>query len=291
MKISNDVKIKLVQAFVYISTILTLIFAWNTKLVISGIIMGWFLFGLGGSICLHKLSSHKSFIPKNKLIKWFILWCGTISSLGSTICWAAGHRAHHQNAEKKTDPHRPYGSFWHKIKMWFYYFPTWKINPMIVKDLLDDKDHQFFHKHYYKIILSYIIILALINPIYVSYFYSIPVLYTLFGISWATVIAHVPQLGYLSWRTYNTPDYTYNSNFWNIILMGEGYHNTHHACPWLWNNALYKGEWDASAWVIKLIGIPNELPPNPHNPPRTGKALRDEMMQVRKKLQENGDEL
>jgi fatty-acid desaturase len=291
MAISNDVKIKLVQAFVYVSAILTLVFAWDTQLVINSLVMGWVLFGLGGSICLHKLSSHGAFKPKNRLIKWFILWCGTIGSLGSTICWAAGHREHHQHADKKTDPHRPYGSFWHKIKMWFYYFPTWKINPMIVKDLLEDKDHQFFHRHYYKIILSYVVLLALINPVYVGYFYAIPVVYTLFGISWATVIAHVPQLGYLSWRTYNTPDYTYNSNFWNVILMGEGYHNTHHACPWLWNNALYKGEWDASAWVIKLIGIPNDLPAKPHKPPRTGKALRDEMAAVRKKLQESGDEL
>lgn len=289
--ISNDVKVKAVQAFVYIAAIVTVIFAWDLKLFVGSIVAGWFMFGFAGSICLHKLSSHNSFTPKNRVIKLTLLWLGTIASLGSTICWAAGHREHHRTSDHANDPHRPYGSAWHKIKMWFYYFPTWKINPMIVKDLLEDKDHQFFHRHYYQIILSYIVVLAIINPIYVGYFYAIPVLYSLFGISWATVIAHIPQLGYLSWRTYNTPDYTYNSNFWNVILMGEGYHNTHHACPWLWNNALCKGEWDASAWVIKLIGIPNDIPARPFEQPRVGKALREEMMSVRAKLKEGGHEV
>lgn len=289
--LSNDAKVKLTQAFVYLASVATVLFAWDARLFAWSLVAGWFMFGIGGSICLHKLSSHGSFTPKNRLIKWVLLWFGTIGSLGSTICWAAGHREHHQHADKKTDPHRPYGSMWHKVKMWFYYFPTWDISPLIVRDLTQDPDHRFFHQHYYKIIFSYVAVLFMIDPIYVGYFYAIPVLYTLFGISWATVIAHIPHLGYLSWRTYDTPDYTYNSNFWNAILMGEGYHNTHHACPWLWNNALYKGEWDASAWVIKLIGVPNDLPAKPHNPPRTGKALRAELMEVRRKLKEGGHEL
>ena len=95
--VSNDTAVKAVQAFVYISAIATLGLAFDLKLFLISLCLGWLLFGFGGSICLHKLSAHKTFEPKNKLIKWFILWCGTISSLGSTICWAAGHREHHQN--------------------------------------------------------------------------------------------------------------------------------------------------------------------------------------------------
>lgn len=289
--LSNDAKVKLTQAFVYLVAISTVVLAWDFKLFVLSLIAGWFMFGLGGSLCLHKLSSHRSFVPKNRLIKWVILWFGTIGSLGSTICWAAGHREHHQHADHKTDPHRPYGSMFHKFKMWFYYFPTWEISPLIVRDLTTDPDHRFFHQHYYKIIFSYVLVLFLINPVYVGYFYAIPVLYLLFGISWATVIAHIPQLGYLSWRTYNTPDYTYNSNFWGVLLAGEGYHNTHHACPWLWNTALNKGEFDLTAYLIKLIGKPNVIPPAPYAPVRTGKALREEMMEVRRKLKEGGHEL
>ena len=288
--LSNNVKVKIVQAFVYIATILTLIFAWDLTLFLTSLALGWLTFGIAGSLCLHKLSSHQAFVPKNKLIKWVLLWFGTIGSLGSTICWAAGHREHHAHTDLKTDPHRPHGNWLHKFKMWFYYFPTWEISPLIVKDLTQDPDHKFFHRHYYKIIISYIVFLACLNPIYVGYFYAIPVLYLLFGISWATVIAHIPCLGYRSWRTYNTPDYTYNSNGWGLLLPGEGYHNTHHACPWLWDTATSKGEFDLSAYVIKWIGHVNDRPAPYHEPVRTGEALKEELDAVKKYLQETGNE-
>jgi fatty-acid desaturase len=142
----------------------------------------------------------------------------------------------------------------------------------------------FFHRHYFKMIFAFILILGLINPILIGYVWALPVVYTLFGISWATTIAHIPQLGFLSWRQYDTDDYTYNSHFWNILLMGEGYHNTHHACPWLWNYALNKGEWDIAAWVVKLIGIPNDKSAKPFEAPRYGKALRQELANVRERL-------
>ena len=290
MRISNDSKVKLMQAVVYVFAILTLVFYFDWSLFIYSLILGWFWFGIAGSLCLHKLSSHAVFVPKNRLIKWVLLWFGTIATLGSTIGWAAGHREHHATTDKKTDPHRPFGSLFHKFKMWFYYFPTWVIDPMLVKDLATDPDHRFFHRNYYKVIFVYMIILGLIDFRFIGYFYAVPVLCTLFGISWATVIAHVPQLGYFSWRTYNTDDYTYNSNFWNVLLIGEGYHNTHHACPWLWNLAINKGEWDMAAWMIKLIGHPNSKPPLPHPPIRTGKALRKELQAVKAKLRKDNHE-
>jgi stearoyl-CoA desaturase (delta-9 desaturase) len=288
--LSNNAKVKILQAFVYIVSICTVVFAFDLTLFLVALVLGWITFGIAGSICLHKLSSHRSFVPKNKLIKWIILWFGTIGSLGSTICWAAGHREHHEHSDLKTDPHRPFGSPFHKFKMWFYYFPTWDISPAIVADLLRDKDHVFFHKHYYKIVLSYIIFLGILNPIYIGYFYAIPVLYLLFGISWATVIAHIPQLGYKSFRTYNSRDYTYNSHMWGIILAGEGYHNTHHSNPWLWNTALCKGEFDLTAPIIKLIGIPNDIPPKPFDEPRTGFALVEELRVVKFNLENGGHE-
>lgn len=289
--LSNDKKVKIVQALVYIITFFTLVFAFDLKLFLISLVVGWFTFAVAGSMCLHKLAAHRSWTPKNRLIKWIVICWGTLGGLGSTIAWAAGHREHHRHTDLKTDPHRPYGSLWHKFKMWFYYFPVWNISPGIVKDLMSDPDHKFFHRHYFKIILTYIAILGIIDIRYIGYFWAIPVLYLLFGISWATVIAHIRQLGYFSWRTFNTKDYTYNSNFWQVIVAGEGYHNTHHACPWLWDTAIYKGEFDITAWFIKLVGKGNNNPgPVGHAKPRTGKALRKELDAVYETLVKEGHE-
>lgn len=284
---SNDTKVKATQAFVYISSLVTIIFAWDTTLFLIALALGWLCFGLCVSVGLHKYAAHRTYKPKNRLIKWIILWFATIGSLGSTICWAAGHREHHRHSDHKRDPHRPHGNLWHKIKTWFFYFPVFRINPLIIKDLSSDKDHAFFHKHYYKIIYSYIAVLAIINPIYVGYFYGIPIWYTLTGISWATVIAHIPQLGRWSWRTYDTNDYTVNSHLWSILFIGEGLHNNHHGCPGLWNNAINKGEFDLIAPIIKLIGIPNNPVIRPYPPIRKGSALRAELDNVTIKIKNN----
>jgi len=279
---TNDSKVKWAQAFVYIGSITTLIFLFDWTMLLLGIVAGWVLFGVGVSICLHKWASHKTFIPKNKFWKIIILFFGTLCTLGSTISWAAGHREHHRFTDKDGDPHRPAGSLWHKIKVYFYYFPTYPISPMLIKDLTVDRDHKWFHRNYYKIIYAYILGLFLINPSYAGYFYFIPALYVFTGISWVTVIAHIPTNGRFgfrkdTWRIYKSDDYTYNSHIWQFLLMGEGYHNTHHSSPWLWNNAILPGEFDISATIIKHIGIPNDKQPKEWDSVRRGQEMFDEI--------------
>jgi stearoyl-CoA desaturase (delta-9 desaturase) len=207
-------------------------------------------------------------------------------TLGSTISWAASHREHHKYTDKQGDPHSPSGNLWHKIKVYFYYFPTYHINPLLIKDLTIDPDHKWFHRNYYKIIYTYALGLFLINPLYAAYFYILPALFVFICISWVTVIAHLPsngRWGYRSdtYRIFNSDDYTYNSHVWQFILMGEGYHNTHHSCPWLWNNAILPNEFDISAKIIKLIGDVNTVPPSAHGPIRRGRAMFDEIAAVR----------
>ena len=285
---TNDVRVKIAQAIAYALSAITLIWFWNLTLFLVALFLGWLLFGVGVSICLHKWSSHRTFTVKNKFYKWLILWFGTMCTLGSTVSWAAGHRKHHQLTDKEGDPHRPAGNWWHKIKVYFYYFPTYPISPMIIKDLTVDPEHKWFHKNYYIVIYSYALALLCLGPEYLGYFYALPVLYVFTGISWVTVIAHIPtsgRWGYRkdTYRIYNSDDYTYNSHVWQFLLMGEGYHNTHHACPWLWNNAVLPREFDISAKIITLIGNPNRQPPKEFTSVRRGQAMFDEIAAVAKK--------
>jgi len=282
---TNDSKVKIAQAIAYAGSAITLIFFFDWKLFLLALIGGWLLFGIGVSICLHKWASHRTFAPKNVFWKTIILFFGTLCTLGSTISWAAGHREHHRFTDKAGDPHRPAGSLWHKIKVYFYYFPTYPISPMLIKDLTIDTGHKWFHKNYYKVIYAYALGLFLIDPMYAGYFYCLPVLYVFTGISWVTVIAHIPtngRFGYRTdtWRIYKSDDYTYNSHVWQFLLMGEGYHNTHHSCPWLWNNAILPGEFDISGKIIKHIGNVNDRPPMAYDSVRRGQAMFDEIRAV-----------
>ena len=75
-KLSSDTKVKILQASVHVILLATIIYAWNTKLFLAGLIVGWifWLTGIHGS--LHKYSSHKCFTAKNKLAEIFILLMG-----------------------------------------------------------------------------------------------------------------------------------------------------------------------------------------------------------------------
>lgn len=257
-KLSSDTKVKLLQAAVYLTLAVTLFTAWNTKLFFIGLGLGWFFFLAGITGSLHKYSSHRCFKAKNKLAEVFILFMGTIVSLGSNISWAATHRKHHQCADLEGDPHSIHtdgGGFWRAVKIYFYYFPTYLINPRTVKDLTNDPMHRWFHKHYYKVIASYVAVLAIIDPIYVGYFYALPVVYVYTGISYITVLAHNITLNkVIGYKNFEVTDHTFNWTVASILFPGEGNHNNHHALPGAVKNALKPGDIDLAYWYLKTVG-------------------------------------
>ena len=246
---TNYDKIKLAQAVAVISLILTLSLAFSWPLFLLGLLAGWIFFCLGLSVSLHKFSSHRTF-ETDRITKFIILWFGTAITMGSAINFAAGHRQHHRNSDTPDDPYSLSGSFWHRIKLFCYWFPTHKINPMIIKDLLRDKDHVWFNDNYWKILLPYPIILLIIDPVLFGYFYALPVTYVLLGMGYVTVIAHLR----LGTRPYDTNDNTWDSKIFALLLAGEGYHNTHHACP----GCSSLGRFDAAGWVINKIKTKHE---------------------------------
>ena len=250
---SNYNKIKLAQAICIVSTLLVLITNFSLLFLVVGLILSWLFFCFGLAISLHKYSSHKTFEPKNKLIKYFLLWIGTQVTMGSSINFAAGHRQHHVKSDTPDDPYYLEGGMWHRIKLFFYWFPTYKINPMIIKDLLRDKDHVFFNKHYWKILSVYPIMLLLIDPVWFGYFYALPVVYVLLGMGYVTVLAHLPSM-----HKYGTVDNNINDNSWNsklfsILLAGEGLHNNHHANPGSYDYKKTSKDIDPSGKIIKQL--------------------------------------
>jgi fatty-acid desaturase len=44
--------------------------------------------------------------------------------------------------------------------------------------------------------------------------------------------------------------------------MGDGYHNNHHACPWLSDMAVTKYEFDLCGKICQIIGKPKKQEPS-----------------------------
>lgn len=255
---TNYEKIKLAQAVAIISTIVTLVFAFDWALLIAGLLVSWLFWCMGLTISLHKYSSHRTFEAKNRVIKYILLWFGTVITMGSSINFAAGHRQHHRHADTPEDPYNLNGNWFHRVKLFFYWFPTYKINPMVIKDLLRDKDHTFFNNNYWKILLVYPVALLLIDPVWFGYFYALPVVYTILGMGYVTVWAHTAEFQKYGTKPYATTDNSWNSRLFSILLAGEGYHNTHHAFPGKYNYETQSGDFDASGRIIELLKVKNE---------------------------------
>jgi fatty-acid desaturase len=270
IKISLDTKVKMLQTFAYVGFIYTMAYQFNLIYLLLSLAFSWILFLIGASMGLHKYSSHKSFECKHPAFKVIMLFCSSILSLGSNISWAATHRKHHQFSDKPEDPHSPNthgGGVWRSIKLWFYYFPTYHINPRTVKDLMSDSTHKFFHHHYFKIVLGYVLLLSLIDIKLACYLYFVPVIYGFTAISYITVLAHNTWLSRFGYKNFDSRDLSFNSRVASVFVPGDGNHNNHHARPGAARNKFTDQDWDLGFWLIKLIGrVPNRVQYNQHFP-------------------------
>lgn len=206
----------------------------------------WFIGVFGINIGLHRLLSHRSF----KTYSWFerfVSVVGVITTVGSPLAWVAIHRQHHRAAETPQDPHSPYqiGNF----RAWFGIWPKITLDTKLVRDLRQDKFQRVLHRHYVWIIVGYTLALFVAGgPLAVIFGYCVPASLCLHSSSAIIVIAH--RHGY---KTHQCRDESRNSWIANIITLGEGWHNNHHARPWAWSNWERWWEWDVPAVIIWAV--------------------------------------
>ena len=198
----------------------------------------------GHDIALHRLWSHQSF--KTTKTKEFILHLVALPLLyGSSLTYVGVHREHHQYADTDKDPHLK--TWWEKL--FYIRDPNYKMNLHLVKDLIRDPWHRFFHTHYIKINLGLLItFLVLFGPVFTGWTISFMAVYLWIGGFCINFFGHIPGLGY---RNFDSPDNTTNSYFLQLIIPGTGLHNNHHTHSQEWNFAMKPGEVDFGAFVLK----------------------------------------
>lgn len=206
----------------------------------------WIIGILGINIGYHRLLSHRSFQTYTPLERLFSI-IGVLTTVGSPLAWVALHRQHHRKTEHPGDPHSPYRLG--NVRAWFGIWDVVKLDLKLVKDLRANSFQKLLHKHYLSMIFAYCVLLALINPLYVIFVYAIPACLCLHSTSAIIVIAH--RHGY---KTYDLKqDQARNSWIANIITLGEGWHNNHHANPRAWSNWEKWWEVDIPSLIIRVI--------------------------------------
>ena len=210
------------------------------------LIVYWITGILGINVGYHRLLSHRSF-KTYKPIEQLLSLIGVITTVGSPMAWTAIHRQHHRICERPGDPHSPY--LIGNIRAWFGDWDIKQLDLKLIREFRKDKFQKFLHNKYLAILVSYCSLLALIDPWFIIFVYCIPACLCLHSSSSIIVIAH--RHGY---KTYDLKhDQSRNSWIANLITMGEGWHNNHHAKPYEWSNWEKWWEWDIPSLVIRAI--------------------------------------
>jgi fatty-acid desaturase len=209
-------------------------------------LLTFLIFGIiGANVGLHRYFSHRSF-KTGRPVEIILAVIGTLTTLGSIISWVAVHRYHHQHADSIEDPHSPRHIGW-----WRAYTYQWNrtnISRKYIRDVASDSVIIFLHRHFFKVILVYVALLAIIDPWLIIFAYCIPATGCLNGVAAVTVIGHIH--GY---RTHETNDTARNSWIATIFSLGEGWHNNHHAHGYKWKHGERWWELDPPSWIIRMI--------------------------------------
>lgn len=237
---SYEYKLKSILLFNHIMLIVGLVYANPNWLWLS--LVGWFIFGrVGGEIGLHRYLSHNSF-KTGPLRRKFLIIISIFNCFGSPIHWCGIHRKHHKVSDAEGDPHG-YQSMW---RIWTTFWKPFIVERKYVADLVRDPFIKLIHKNYLKILITSYVILAIIDWRIAVFLISIPTVLTFHCAGAVNSICH--RWGY---RSFDTPDKSTNNTFLNLITLGCGLHNTHHAKPSSWINGERWYEIDIPAWVIK----------------------------------------
>ena len=211
----------------------------------------WYIIAIFGiSIGFHRLMSHKSIIAP----VWFKNVCltlGCMSTTGSPIGWIGVHKMHHAMSDTKDDPHSPKNGFW---KSYTHNWGNIKIPRKYVKDLFSDSWIKFLHRNYFTLIYGWIVLLSCIDVMAPIYLYSVVSVLAFHAFAFVNAISHT--FGY---KTFKVKDDSRNSIPANILTLGEGWHNNHHAYQGShrFGNINGKCWWeiDVSAWIIESLGF------------------------------------
>lgn len=204
------------------------------------------LLKIGAEAGFHRYFSHRSFKTK----KWkerLLLILGSLNMAGSSMAWVAVHRIHHATADTEKDPHSVHHENWFKV--WTIQWKHFIVNPKHILDIMRDPWHTTLHKWYFECCLSILLILGFVDFTLLVFLISLPAVVQFHtGALLIDIVCH--KWGY---RNYETADKSTNNFYVNLLALGSGMHNNHHARPHDWCFSDKKWEIDFPGFVIKYF--------------------------------------
>lgn len=241
--LSFNTQIRTVQVLVQLVAFVGLISWFRVDLLIL-VSIPVYVFMLG---CItagfHRRFAHRSY-QTHSAIDWIMAIGGSLACLGHTFAWVGTHRLHHATADTVNDPHSPITQ--NPFLVWFGVWKRVNVSASHVKDLLRNTMHRWIKKYYFYVILTYVGLVALIDPVLIVYAFAVPAALVYHVTSFVNVCGHLGPGG----RTNHSKN---SGTMMGLITMGEGYHGTHHKYPNSYDFGFEEHRFDPTAKIIQFI--------------------------------------
>lgn len=221
-------------------------FTWTN--VVLTLISFYILNILGNWMMLHRYFAHRSFEFDNTFVKSLFTILSILAGRGSPLGWTYLHRKHHMYSDTEKDPHSP-KTLGYKLFGFGHYKKQEeeKMQIFLVKDLMT-KDQLLIHKYYILFIFAFALILGLISFELLYFLWILP-----------AFLVHLSQnnfnyFGHLyGYRNFDTKDDSRNNIYLFPIILGEAWHNNHHANSKNYTTKEKKYEFDPVSVIIKMV--------------------------------------
>jgi stearoyl-CoA desaturase (delta-9 desaturase) len=243
---SNSNTLNKIQNFTAVATILGLFYFDFTIFYIALAVISFYVYSIFGlSMTMHRYYTHKSF-EMNPVLHWLFTFIAVLTGRGSPLGWVYIHRLHHAFSDTDRDPHGP-KSMGFKLFGFKPIESTAKPNLFIVKELMTPS-HLFINKYYLLIIIVWLLFLGSINLDLIYFTWILPVFCVQLSQNCFNHFAHTS--GY---RNFNTKDSSTNNIWLWPFILGDAWHNNHHANAEKTTTKIKRFELDPVSTFIKLI--------------------------------------
>lgn len=203
--------------------------------------------GLGVTIGLHRLLTHRSFEVSTPLRTLFLI-LGSMAVQGRVIDWAANHLKHHAFSDEEGDPHSPLEGFFHAHVGWLFSAPE-PDRERYCKRLVADPVISFIDRTF----LLWVA-LGLLIPFLIAGWQ---------GLLWGGLV-RIAVVNHVTWavnsvchtygeRPFDIKDESRNNWIVGLLAFGEGWHHNHHAFPAMAYHGMSWRQFDLSALIIRLL--------------------------------------
>ncbi len=210
----------------------------------------------------HRLYAHKTY-EANPVVKWVLVFFGTLAVEGSVFNWVHDHRLHHRHVDGEDDPYGTDKGFWHSHVLWLFKKRRF-FDERYVADLKNDKFLAFQHRHYAWLMAAanglVFVAVGLMTGDFLGAFVFAFLLRLAVGhhCTWfINSLAHI-------WgsKPYSTEHSAVNNFILALLTYGEGYHNYHHTFAGDYRNGVRWYQFDPPKyliWTLSKVGLATDL--------------------------------